>query len=426
MTEKSLALTLKTDEKGMVITNNLEEQRAHAEVLISSGMLPKAYTKSSQVVVALQYAAELGLPRGVVSLRQIAVINGNPSIYGDLPMSIVYKSGLLESIEEYHFDGNCKRICLANKNINIPAFGHVTRVKRKGDIEFHESIFTMDDAKKANLGNVWHKFPKDMLKYRSRTRALKDRFPDILNGVSVAEYDYHVMPDVDSGKMTVDYNAPDESGLNERFEEMPNGITSTIEIPSDLVERFDPVKDAQQSIADTVDARERELDGEIIEQSTDMAKPAEDEFSALEKQMEDEAKERKGNDEADKLAADAKREKENREIEAEKESQREKSNVDTSKISPEIKKEMKKATEKTTKKVVSRMADFVIPSGIYEGKKIGEIDFEELTEYLKKLRAYISKNPNEATARAIYRAISTHIAYGVTFLMGLASRELER
>ncbi|MCP3873375.1 MAG: hypothetical protein GY699_09515 [Desulfobacteraceae bacterium] len=376
--DKNKALTLKVDEKGFAVTTTIEEQLSHASLLIASGMLPNAYKSQAQVVTALAYASELGLPRGIVSLRQIAVINGTPSIYGDLPLSIVYNSGKLKAIEEFVFDKDFKEICFENKNLSAEVYGACCRVMREGDSKYHESYFTADDARKANLaGNVWSKYKRDMLKYRARSRALKDRFPDILNGIAIAEFDYGVIPNQNSSAMTVDLDAPAESSLNDRFSESDIQEGAPVQIPEDLTEGEIPV-DVETPVK------------EIIEEAV-IVEPEEEVLTEVEKMMQEESNET---------------------------AKRNKSNVDWDKVSPELKEEIQKEKESVLGKEAAKdvpwdspaPGDYIIPEGSYEGKKLKDIKNKDLEVYHAKIREHISKNPNAQKAREVYKAIAAYWA----------------
>jgi len=154
-------------------------------------MLPEAYDTPEKVMTGMQYAVELGL-KPLISLRQISVIKGTPSIFGDLPLALVRRSGQLQEIKEWIFDENSKEISLRNKNIANDPFGAACRIKRKGYKE-REFVFTIKDAIQAGLPNKdnWKNYPKTMLKYRARSIALKDQFSDALDGVSIMEYDHN-------------------------------------------------------------------------------------------------------------------------------------------------------------------------------------------------------------------------------------------
>lgn len=176
---------------GLLRPKSIDDLWRLANIYFSSNWLPKQYDKIEKVFIGIQFACELRL-MPLVALRQIAVINGTPSVYGDLPLAIVQASGKLEYIVEYFVDANLKKIASENNNLKEEAYGHITKVKRQGDKEIYESFFTIDDAKKAALWGKpgpWTQYPKRMLKYRSRSQALKDKFADCLNGIAIAEYD---------------------------------------------------------------------------------------------------------------------------------------------------------------------------------------------------------------------------------------------
>lgn len=190
---ESLAL----DDVGMLKPKNANELAMLADRFVKSGMLPKSYQTAAQVITAWQYAGELGL-KPMSALRQIAVINGTPSIFGDLPISLVERSGQLEWKREFIIDEEMNEINWTNKNLKARPWGAVCILKRKGR-EPIERFFTTDEANEANLfkNDVWRKYTKLMLKYRARSQAIKDEFADVLGGVAIAEYDQEALPAVE-------------------------------------------------------------------------------------------------------------------------------------------------------------------------------------------------------------------------------------
>lgn len=193
-------INVEIDEGGMLRPRNLDEAFRIATGYYRSGLLPKRYDSPEMVLTAMQFALELGL-KPLISLRQIAVVNGTPSLFGDLPLSLCYSKGLVKSLKEYWIDNEGRPITANNGNLSAEAVGAICCAERKGDPEPIETFFTLSDAKTANLLNspTWKAYPKRMLRYRARSQALKDKFPDVLNGVAIAEYDFHVIPDEDAG-----------------------------------------------------------------------------------------------------------------------------------------------------------------------------------------------------------------------------------
>lgn len=141
-------------------------------------MVPKQYRgKPDDIVVSIMQGMELGL-RPLASLKSIAVINGIPSIYGDAPLALVYKSGKLEYIKE-----------TLDEDAEQGGMVATCRVKRINQPEIIQT-YSVDDAKKAGLwgkSGPWQTAPKRMLKFRARSFALRDGFPDVLNGIDIYE-----------------------------------------------------------------------------------------------------------------------------------------------------------------------------------------------------------------------------------------------
>ena len=151
---------------------SLDEAMKFAEMLSKSSIVPKDYQgNAGNVLAAVQWGMEIGL-QPLQAMQNIAVINGRPSIWGDAMLAIVRGSGLLEYIEEEPTDEGC-----------------TCTIKRKGEEPVTRS-FTVQDAKKAGLAGKtgpWQQYQKRMLQMRARAYALRDVFPDVLRGVSIAE-----------------------------------------------------------------------------------------------------------------------------------------------------------------------------------------------------------------------------------------------
>jgi hypothetical protein len=156
----------------------INEALTFAEMLLDSGMVPKSYKDSrpSAIVVALQFGMEVGF-QPMQALQCIANINGMPSVWGDGALALIHSSGLLEWIQEDDFDTIKK-----NKKATC-------KVKRRGDPIVKEITFSYQDAIDAGImGNaVWKTYPYRMAMMRARAFALRDKFPDVLKGLKIAE-----------------------------------------------------------------------------------------------------------------------------------------------------------------------------------------------------------------------------------------------
>lgn len=207
---KRLPVPISAQESGVIVGATFEDQFRIARALCASGLVPKSYDTPEKVFAASQLAYELGL-KPMTALRQIAVINGSPSLWGDLPLSLVMRSGNLEAIQEWWTDKDGKSI----EDSKAEPFAAHCAVRRRGVGGDTVRSFSMDDARVAGLLNkgTWKQYPKRMLQCRARSWALKDLFPDSLMGLTIAEYDHHVIPDSDGAIET----KPKASSVNDVF-----------------------------------------------------------------------------------------------------------------------------------------------------------------------------------------------------------------
>ena len=197
----------------LIIPRGKDELLKFAEMAIKSGLVPSAYKTPPQLVVGLQYAKEIGMP-GLTALRQIAVVQGTPTIFGDLPLAMVQRSGLLSGFEEELLDRDYQPIAARNKNLDAPIFAAVCRAERKG-VGKKEAYFTAAMAQAAGLAGrqTYRQWPHLMYKYRARSEVLKTLFPDILSGTAIAEYDKHELPGTEGPYGQYALRLDDEAGL---------------------------------------------------------------------------------------------------------------------------------------------------------------------------------------------------------------------
>lgn len=160
--------------------NSFQELILFSDRLARTNFVPKNYRgKPNDIFCAIQMGAELGLSP-MLSLQNIAVINDRPSIYGDAMLAICKASPLCESIEEY-LDGDQSQ---------INTLTAICKVRRRGFKNEITGSFSWKDAEKAGLATkagAWLSYPKRMLQMRARGFALRDAFPDLLNGLITRE-----------------------------------------------------------------------------------------------------------------------------------------------------------------------------------------------------------------------------------------------
>lgn len=192
---------------GQAAPQTIEDQFRMATLYLRSRMLPARFTTPEAVLTAMHFAAEHFPDAPLTALRQIAVIDGTPCMFGDLPLAKVQNHPAYAGKREYFLDDKGEEINPKNKNLNVVAQAAVCTTFRRlpdGKLDEHTVIFTVDDAKRAGLWNKksstgkdtpWVKYPADMLKYRARGRNLKDQFADALNGVGIGEFDHGITID---------------------------------------------------------------------------------------------------------------------------------------------------------------------------------------------------------------------------------------
>ena len=162
-----------------LVPQNFKDRMTYCEILANSSMVPTNFRgKKEDIFTAVEFGLMVGL-NPMQALTNIAVINGRPSIWGDAALALVKASGRLEYIKEY----------IKGDGENLTA---VCEVKRKDEPVAVIREFSVQDAKRAGLwGNKskspWINYPKRMLQLRARAWSLRDTFPDILNGLQIAE-----------------------------------------------------------------------------------------------------------------------------------------------------------------------------------------------------------------------------------------------
>lgn len=196
--QKAKQSLVEVSDEGMLKATTIEGQFRIAQALYRSKMVPKSYESAEQVFAGMQFAIEMGL-KPFSGLRNIAMINGTPSLFGELPLALCRKTGQIEFIREYIIDKEYNRISVQNKNLDVRPWAGVCQLKRKNEDWIYEGLFTMEEAKEADLLNKkftpWHTYPKIMLMRRARSQVLKQAFPEALQGLLISEFDHNYIPE---------------------------------------------------------------------------------------------------------------------------------------------------------------------------------------------------------------------------------------
>lgn len=180
-------------DEGYIIPTTVEEALRMAKAVIAGNLAPDSYNNDpNKVMLGLMAALEAGLPP-LYGLRQIAIINGRPSLWGDACQALIQKSGQLvglttEWIGPDGFDP-LKEPDLTKWPME---YGCIVRMWRKGQSEPYVGQFTVGDAKRAQLWlNArkvpWMQHPRRMMMIRARAFPQRDGFADALAGLSIRE-----------------------------------------------------------------------------------------------------------------------------------------------------------------------------------------------------------------------------------------------
>lgn len=156
-----------------------------AQKAIASGFCPNGIDTPEKALIALQIGLEVGLTP-MQGLQGTAVINGSPSLYGDVAKGLCLASPKCQSIECNPIEGT--------KKYNDD-YGYRAVAQRVG-MPKSVRTFTVADAKLANLWgkksksgkpSPWVLYPDRMLMWRAQSWAMRDAFADVLRGIAIYE-----------------------------------------------------------------------------------------------------------------------------------------------------------------------------------------------------------------------------------------------
>ena len=162
---------------GFLEPQSFDEAWKVSDLLANSSFVPNTFKgKPQDVMAAIALGKELGFPT-MQSLQNIAVINGRPTIWGDLFRALILsRPDLLKFDETFHEEtqtANC----------------HIRRRMKNGiEMSFYGS-FSAEDARNAGLlgKDNYKKHLRRMLKHRALGFCGRDAYADALKGIGLAE-----------------------------------------------------------------------------------------------------------------------------------------------------------------------------------------------------------------------------------------------
>lgn len=173
-----------------------EEIKWTVGMIVGSELVPDTYIDrrtnkpdQKKMAIAILKGLEVGVPP-LTAINNIAIINGRPSIWGDLAVALVQRQNLVDAIESEEIGTLPKPGDTPDKFDD--SYGIEYRMKRKGTEGMYSAKFTVGMAKRAKLWMnpkkaPWCLYPDRMLLNRARAFVLRDGFSDCLAGLAIRE-----------------------------------------------------------------------------------------------------------------------------------------------------------------------------------------------------------------------------------------------
>lgn len=171
-----------------IIPQTIEEAYQFARLAVH--VAPDSYGGDiKKVTLAIMAGMEAGV-QPLFALRNIAIINGRPTMYGDLLLALVQSKNLIERQIVREIGPAFDETWELNKWPDD--YGFTVSIWRRRQEEPYVGKFTVGDAKRAKLWlntkkPPWIEHPKRMLLTRARTFPLRDGFADALGGLAIRE-----------------------------------------------------------------------------------------------------------------------------------------------------------------------------------------------------------------------------------------------
>jgi len=209
------AKSISLNESGQLQPSDHNQLKAVVKTIAEGGGFPKRFDTLPKQIAAYNLSRALMGDRWQMALNNIADIQGQMTIYGEMPRALAENTREVKEFKIYAIDKDYKEICTTNRNLDSEVYAGVCEVQRIGR-DKKEFTYSIDEAKKAGqyppmkaewvnnkrTGNMiqnedspWSKFTKIMLLRKAQAMAVKFEFPDALAGAPIAEYDTDELPD---------------------------------------------------------------------------------------------------------------------------------------------------------------------------------------------------------------------------------------
>ncbi|TDX29139.1 hypothetical protein DFO67_108183 [Modicisalibacter xianhensis] len=172
-------------------------------MIADSDLAPKDYKgKPGNVMIAWQTGVELGITSPLQAIQNIAVINGRPTIWGDMMLAICRAAPAWSEADFAEW--------IEGEGMEMTA--HCT-VRRRPNGNVAHYTFSAQDAKDAGLlgkQGPWQQYKKRMMQMRARAFALRDTFTPELKGIRMAEEERDITPEANAQPASQAQQAPQQ------------------------------------------------------------------------------------------------------------------------------------------------------------------------------------------------------------------------
>ena len=183
---------------------------AIGEKLCASNLVPKSYQgKPLDAAVAIQWGLDVGM-QPMQSLQNIAVINGIPTMWGDMLVAIVQSSPLCEELD-------------VSYDASTATAKATTKRKGRKPKTYTYSFAQAQAAGLVREGSAWHKHPQRMAENRARGWLLRNEYADLLKGFQVREVVIDDWGNPEEKDITPPKHTTNSSTLNGFLESIPKG-----------------------------------------------------------------------------------------------------------------------------------------------------------------------------------------------------------
>jgi len=142
--------------------------KEQADVLVRSGLLPRAVNTADKAITIMMKARELGIPP-MHGFSHLHIVEGKPTMSAELMLNMILRNVPDARINYLQNDGEACRIEASRRSMGKSVFG-----------------FSRTDAQQAGLmqKDNWRKYTRAMLRSRAISEMGRSMFPDALCGVS--------------------------------------------------------------------------------------------------------------------------------------------------------------------------------------------------------------------------------------------------